>query len=190
MLDFFKVWLFNCKFIYLLKRITSCLKTVFIDSSYTTGYLSTIICMSKSGRSFDRMSSASSSTDSCKRIRQHTLVCNLSSGLKLSQAKMLPMTDSTNLRWLSPASHLPGQSEQYSIQELIGLLVVLSNISIAVEPEHTGIGTNRKTTNVINVSLELRKSGKLSSSSMRRFKISFIFCEIFVLCVYFYFCNI
>ncbi len=67
---------------------------------------------------------------------------------------MLQTTGSANLRRLSPASCLPGQSQQYSIQELIGLLIILRDVGVAVKSEHTGVGTNWETANVVNIRLE------------------------------------
>lgn len=53
--------------VYLLKRMISCLSTVFMDSSYMTGYFSITASVSKSAGSLDRMSSESSSTTACVR---------------------------------------------------------------------------------------------------------------------------
>lgn len=67
---------------------------------------------------------------------------------------MLQTTGSANLRRLSPASRLPGQSQQHSIQELIGLLIILCDVGVAVKSEHTGVGTNWEAANVVHISLE------------------------------------
>lgn len=69
-------------FNYLLKRMISCLSTVFIDSSYRTGYFISTICMSKSAGSLDKMSSASPSTTSykSKKEKQHKVWYNVKQG--------------------------------------------------------------------------------------------------------------
>lgn len=68
--------------------------------------------------------------------------------------KVLQQTGSANLRRLGPAARLPGQSQQNSIQELIGLLVILRDVSVAMKSENARIGTNWKTANVVNIRLE------------------------------------
>lgn len=128
----------------------SCLKTVFIDSSYMTGYFSITICMSKSAGSLDRMSSASSSTTSYNtKCEYKTTRLNVvfPQGNKCKPER-------TNLRRLGPATRLSWQSQQNSIKELIGLLVILCDVSVAMKSEHTGIGTNWKTASVVNIRLE------------------------------------
>lgn len=60
----------------------------------------------------------------------------------------------TNLRRLSTASCLPGQGQQYAFQKLIGLLVVFSDVSIAMKSENARIGANWKIPNVVNIHLE------------------------------------
>ena len=55
-------WSIN-RMLYLLKRMSSCRSTVFIDSEYMTGYFSMTCSMSKFGGSFDTMSAASSRQD-------------------------------------------------------------------------------------------------------------------------------
>lgn len=67
---------------------------------------------------------------------------------------MIQTTGSANLRRLGPAACLSGQSQQYSIQELIGLLIILCDVSVAMKSEYTRIGTNWKTANVVNIRLE------------------------------------
>lgn len=61
--------------------------------------------------------------------------------------------DPTNLGGLGPAPRLSGQSQQHSIQQLIGLLVVLGDVSIAMKSEHAGVGTNRQIPNVVDINL-------------------------------------
>lgn len=67
-------------------------------------------------------------------------------------------TGDANLRRLSPSSCLSRQGQQYSIQKLIGVLIILCNVSVAMKSEYTRIVANWKTPNVVNIRLERKKS--------------------------------
>lgn len=56
------------------------------------------------------------------------------------ETSLLQTTVSANLGRFSPASHLPGQSWQNTIKELIGFLIVFSDVSVAVKSKHAGVG--------------------------------------------------
>ena len=60
---------------HLLKRMSSCLSTVFMDSEYMTGYLIMTSSMSKFAGSLERMSPASSRHESAGDLPPAALVC-------------------------------------------------------------------------------------------------------------------
>ncbi len=131
--------------------MSSCRKTVFIDSSYTSGYLSVTISMSKSGGSLASIPPASSFTISCGH-RQ-----TLSERALHRTANHEWLMISSHLWWFGSAASLSRQSQQHSVQQLIGLLVVFGDVSVAVEAEDLRFSSDGKVADVVHVNLHTKE---------------------------------
>lgn len=62
------------------------------------------------------------------------------------------------LRGLSTPSRLSRQGQQHSLEELVGFLVVLGDVSILMEPEYFRVCCDREGPEVLNVGLERKSS--------------------------------
>ncbi len=116
------------------------------------GYLSVTISMSKSGGSLASIPPASSSTISCGHRQTR---CQKEQVHRTANHEWLMI--SSHLWWFGSAASLSRQSQQHSVQQLIGLLVVFGDVSVAVEAEDLRFSSDGKVADVVHVILHTKE---------------------------------